>query len=154
VSVLGPQAVAHGTDEGEENTAFGLRRLIRVTPEDTGGTFSAWIEDIPEGAGPPLHIHHDAQELFCVIDGQVRFRCSDREVELGSGGTILIPRGAAHTFKGAGPGTARALVTLTPGRGVGFFREVDAAGLSPERDMDRILKIARQYDLEFAGPPI
>ena len=152
VSSLGPQAVAHQAGEGEENNAFGLRRWIRVTPEDTGGTFSAWVEEIPEGAGPPLHIHHDAQELFCVLDGRVRFRCSDREVELGAGGTVLIPRSARHTFKGMGPGMARALVTLTPGRGVDFFRE--AEGLDPATDMDRIRQIAREYDLEFAGPPL
>ena len=152
-SVLGPQAVVHQAGEGEENNVV-LRRWFHVTPEDTGGTFAAWIEEIPEGAGPPLHIHHDAQEFFAVIEGRLRFRCSGRETEVGPGGTVLIPQHAQHTFKGVGPGTSRVLITLTPGRGIGFFREVEKQGLSPERDMDRILEIARDYDLEFAGPPI
>jgi mannose-6-phosphate isomerase-like protein (cupin superfamily) len=153
MSVLGPQAVVHQPGEGEENRAF-LRRRFHVTPEDTGGTFAAWVEEVPEGAGPPLHIHHDAQEFFCVLEGRVRFRCSGREADVGPGGTVLIPQHAEHTFKGIGPGLSRVLVTLTPGRGIGFFREVERLGLSPERDMDRILAIAREYDLELAGPPI
>lgn len=154
MSVLGPQAVVHDAGEGEENRAFGIARRLRIMPEDTGGTFAAWVEEIPEGVGPPLHIHHDAQELFCVLEGRVRFRCSGREAEVGPGGTVLIPQHAEHTFKGIGPGTSRALVTLTPGRGVGMFSEIEAAGLTPERDMDRIVEIARDYDLELVGPPI
>jgi mannose-6-phosphate isomerase-like protein (cupin superfamily) len=153
-SVLGPQAVIHGAGEGEVNRAFGLPRRILVTPEQTGGTFSAWIDEVPEGAGPPLHVHHDAQEFFCVLEGRVLFRCSGRNAELGPGGTVLIPQRAEHTYKALGPGTTRMLVTITPGRFIGFFRDVEKEGLSPERDMDRITKVARDYDLEFVGPPL
>ena len=151
-SVLGPQAVVHQAGEGEVNRAFGLPRLIRVTPEETGGTFSAWIDEVPEGVGPPLHVHHDAQEFFCVLEGRVLFRCSGRNAELGPGGTALVPQHAEHTYKTLAP--TRMLVTITPGRFIGFFREVEAEGLSPERDMERITTIARDYDLEFTGPPI
>lgn len=151
MSVLGPQAVVHQAGEGQVNTAF-LPRRFRAMPEDTGGTFALWEEEIPEGAGPPLHVHHDAQELFIVLEGRVRFRCSGREVEVGPGASVLIPQHAEHTFKGIGPGTSRALVQLVPGRGVGFFR--DAEGLDPATDMDRIVEIAREYDLEFVGPPL
>lgn len=150
-SALGPQAAVHQAGEGQPNHAF-LTRYLRLLPEDTGGTFALWEEHIPEGVGPPLHIHHDAQEVFVVLEGRVRFRCSGRDAEVGPGGSVLIPQHAEHTFKGLGPGTARVLVQLIPGRGVGFFRETD--GLDPERDMDRIREIAREYDLEFAGPPI
>lgn len=151
MSVLGPQAVVHQAGEGEANHAF-LTRRFRLGPEDTGGTFALWEEEIPEGVGPPLHVHHDAQELFVVLEGRVRFRCSGRDVEAGPGASVLIPQHAEHTFKGLGPGTSRVLVQLIPGRGIGFFRE--AEGLDPETQMDRILEIAREYELEFVGPPI
>ncbi len=87
-----------------------------------------------------------------MLEGRVRFRCSGRDAEVGPGGSVLIPQRAEHSFKGLGPGTARVLVQLIPGRGVGFFRE--AEGLDPDKDMDRISEIARKYDLEFTGPPI
>ena len=152
MSVLGPQAVVHGAGEGEINRAFGMSRQIRLTPEDTGGTFAAWVEEVPEGVGPPLHVHHDAQEFFLVIEGRVRFHCSGREADVGPGGTVLVPQHAQHTFKVLGPGSARMLVTMTPGRFVGFFRE--AEGLDPATEMDRIREIAREYEMEFTGPPL
>ena len=43
---------------------------------------------------------------------------------------------------------------LSPGKGEGFFRDVDAAGLTPPDDMDKIKEIAARYDIEFVGPPI
>lgn len=152
MSVLGPQAVIHGLGEGEANGAFGLRRWFRVTPEHTGGTFTVFEEDVPEGHGPPLHIHHDAQELFVVLSGRVRFRCSDREAEAASGATVLIPQGAEHAFKALED--SRVLVTLTPGGEIDFFRRVEAEGLKPPQDMARITEIARDYHLEFTGPPL
>src|SRR5690606_25510550 len=93
MSVLGPQAVVHQAGEGEANHAF-LTRRFRLMPEDTGGTFALWEEEIPEGVGPPLHVHHDAQELFVVLEGRVRFRCSGRETEAGPGASVLIPQHA------------------------------------------------------------
>lgn len=151
MSVLGPQAIVHRVGEGEANHAF-LTRHFRLGPEDTGGTFALWEEEIPEGVGPPLHIHHDAQELFIVLEGRLRVRCAGRDTEVGAGASVLIPQHAEHTFKGLGPGTTRVLVQLVPGHGVGFFRE--AAGLDPATDMEKITEIARKYDQEFTGPPI
>lgn len=147
-------ALVHGSGEGEANAAFGLRRWFRITPEETGGTFAVFEEEIPEGAGPPLHIHHDAQELFVVLEGAVLFECEGRRAEAGPGASVLIPQHAKHSFKGIGPGTSRALVTLTPGRGIGFFKAVEAEGLDPATDMDRIGELANEYALEFAGPPL
>lgn len=151
-SVLGPQAIVHQPGEGRPNMAFGMAHWIQVTPEDTGGTFAAWIDEVPEGVGPPMHIHHDAQEFFLVMEGRVRFRCSGREVEIGPGATVLVPQHAEHTYKVLGPGPARMLVTITPGRFVGFFTATE--GLDAAKDMDRIREIARDYDLEFTGPPL
>ncbi|KIT17329.1 hypothetical protein [Jannaschia aquimarina] len=53
-----------------------------------------------------------------------------------------------------GPGEARVLIMLPPGKGVGFFRDVAAEGLSPGSDMSRINEIAATYGVEFVGPPI
>jgi hypothetical protein len=44
------------------------------------------------------------------------------------------------------------LVTITPGRFIGFFSATE--GLDPAKDMDCIREIARDYDLEFTGPAL
>lgn len=152
MSVLGPQALIHPSGTGEENRAFGLRRWFRITPEDTGGTFSVFEEEVPAGLGLPRHIHHDAQELFVVLSGRVRFHCSGREGEAGPGATVLIPQHAEHAFNALED--ARLLITLTPGNGIGFFRAVEAERLRPPDDMARIAEIARDYDMAFTGLPL
>lgn len=146
--------VVRRAGEGEANDAFALPRVFKVTAEQSDGALAVWEEEVPPGAGPPLHVHHREQELFVVIDGRVRFRHEDEIVELGAGGVVLIPKGARHTFKNVGDGVARVMVTLTPGGGEGFFKEVMAAGLKAPDDMERIVEIGARYGLEFVGPPL
>ena len=54
-----------------DDQAFGLKRWFLVTSEDTGSSLSTWIEEIPGGAGPPLHVHHRETEVF-TEDGEKR----------------------------------------------------------------------------------
>ncbi|MEM7547199.1 MAG: cupin domain-containing protein [Pseudomonadota bacterium] len=146
--------IVHGPSEGEPNSAFGLQRWFRVTPEMTGGAFCVFEEVIPEGEGPPLHIHYEEHELFTVLSGSVKFHCEGEEAVAGPGFTILIPPGARHAFRGVGPGPSRVSVMLSPGRGEGFFRDVEAEGLSSQKDFPRIKEIAKGYAVEFVGPPL
>jgi len=46
------------------------------------------------------------------FDGELTFRYADREETVGSGTTVFVPAGVAHTYS-AGPG-ARYLIILTP----------------------------------------
>jgi mannose-6-phosphate isomerase-like protein (cupin superfamily) len=152
MSVLGPQALVHGPEGGVFNDANGMKRWFRAMPEDTGGVFATFEEDVPAGSGPPLHIHHDAQELFVVLSGRIRVWCSGREAEAGPGATIVVPQHAEHAFKGLED--SRLLITLIPGGGVGFFQKVAEEGLTPESHMDRITEIAREFHMEITGPPL
>lgn len=147
-------AVVRGPGEGEANGAFGLRRVFKVTEADSGGAFVVFEENIPEGAGPPLHIHHREHEVFTVLEGRIRFRCEGRDFDAEPGTVVMIPPGAPHAFKGIGPGLSRALVTLTPGGAGGFFATVEREGLKPPADMARIREIAATFGLEFVGPPL
>ena len=45
-------------------------------------------------------------------------------------------------------------MTLSPGHGEGFFREVEKVGLSLKDGMDRVNEIAAKYIVEFVGPPL
>jgi len=65
------------------------------------------------GSGPArLHLHHSDDEAWHVLDGELTFRYADREETVGSGTTVFVPAGVAHTYS-AGPG-ARYLIILTP----------------------------------------
>ena len=64
------------------------------------------------GSGPrSLHIHHADDEAWHVLEGTLRFRFADREMDVPAGGTMYVPAGVAHTYRSIG---ARYLLVLTP----------------------------------------
>jgi quercetin dioxygenase-like cupin family protein len=65
------------------------------------------------GSGPPqLHVHHEDDEAWHVIDGQVEFRFADGVEVVGPGSTVFVPAGVAHTYVTSAD--ARYLIVLTP----------------------------------------
>lgn len=140
--------------EGLSNAAFGLPRTFKVLAEDTDGALAVWEESVPEGGGPPLHVHHGQLELFAVLEGRLRFRLDETITEVGTGGIVLIPPGTPHTFRGLAPEGSRCLLTLSPGAGARFFLDVEREGLNPGEHMLRIVEIGQCHGLEFVGPPL
>ncbi|MFQ6549130.1 cupin domain-containing protein [Aestuariibius sp. 2305UL40-4] len=147
-------AIHSALGSGEPNDAFGLQRFFRVTAAETGGTLAIFEEMVPEGAGPPLHIHHTETEVFTVLDGALRFHADGKDITGKPGDIIVIPPGTRHAFKGIAPGTSRVLIQLTPGEGANFFVDIATEDLHPPDDMDRITQIAARYGVEFVGPPL
>lgn len=145
-------AIVRAPGEGLANNAFDLPKIFRATSAETGGAFAVWEDHVPEGSGPPLHIHHAEDELFCVLTGRILLQAGDARAEAGPGWTVTILRGTPHAFRGLEPSTA--MVTLTPGAGAQFFLDVEREGLHAPQDMPRIAKIAAGYGWEFVGPPI
>jgi uncharacterized RmlC-like cupin family protein len=66
------------------------------------------------GAGPSyMHIHRSDDEAWHVLEGSLRFRFADREVDAPAGTTVFVPAGSPHTYwVTAEP--SRYLIFLTP----------------------------------------
>jgi mannose-6-phosphate isomerase-like protein (cupin superfamily) len=62
----------------------------------------------------PLHIHHDDDEAWYVLDGALGVRLADQEIEVTIGGAVLVPRGTPHTYWNARPEPTRYLLVMTP----------------------------------------
>jgi quercetin dioxygenase-like cupin family protein len=91
---------------------------FRAFPDETGGAFSLIDIIVPPGAGAPPHSHPGEQEVFYVLDGQVRFvmgSIGPREIIAGPGDMVTIPDGAIHRFTALGNTPAKMLVIATPG---------------------------------------
>ena len=64
-------------------------------------------------SGPSyLHIHRSDDEIWHVLEGSLRFRFMDHEVDAQAGTTVFVPAGCAHTYRVTGP--SRYLIFLTP----------------------------------------
>ena len=66
-----------------------------------------------EGSDPAyLHVHHMDDEAWHVLEGTLRFRFADREVDAAAGTRVFVPAWIPHTYEAIG--SARYLVILTP----------------------------------------
>jgi mannose-6-phosphate isomerase-like protein (cupin superfamily) len=108
------------------NESFGPTILLRSeASRDRVGIVELAV---PAGwIGPPLH-HHEFDEAFYVLEGEMTFRLGDELVTAGPGTLTFAPGGSHHTLANLGDRPARYLLVCTPG---GFERRFDPEPRGP-----------------------
>ena len=149
-------------DEGEAFWLLGMLQTVKVGRADADGRFGMLEIVVPEGLGSPWHVHPEEDEWFYVLDGNFTFYVGDMRLDLTAGGFAFGPKGVPHTFIGAGPGPARALVGFAPMQFEGFLREVGqvaparvlpAPPAGPPPEIERLAPIAKRNGMVILGPP-
>jgi len=89
---------------------------IATGPRDAAARFAAAGSSLVvrewRGSGPALlHVHHEDDEAWHVLEGRLRFRFADRTVDVEAGGTVFVPAGVAHAYEAI---DARYLILITP----------------------------------------
>lgn len=131
--------------------AFGEEAVFLLTGEQTGGSFTQWVETTPPGAGPPPHWHTNEDEWFYVIEGRVSFLKDGVWHEAGEGAAAFMPRNSVHAFKNIGDTPLRMLITTAPSGFETFFARCAAEFANPAGpDMPRILEISAEHGINFA----
>ena len=127
---------------------------IVLPAAETNGRSAMFRVTTAQPGGPPLHIHHDADEYFYVVAGRVRFHIDGREITVDAGNAAFVPRGSQHSYWVESEEGAEMLTIVAPGGFEGFFEAMAAEALVIPDDMPRITEIAEQFQLEFTGPPL
>jgi quercetin dioxygenase-like cupin family protein len=145
---------------GESDARWMLGGLyeIRVSGEETDGAMTVLEFTIPEGMGPPPHVH-DSAEFVYVLEGTVRFHSEGKTFEAGPGSVVHFPADTEETFEPVG-GTVRLLAVYTPGGIDRFFKEAGEPAESRDvpppmegpPDLERLAAIAEKYGLELRVP--
>lgn len=125
---------------------------ITVDKADSAGLIGVFEGVVPPGGGPPVHIHHNEDEIIHVIDGQYEFWLDGAVSRKGAGSSMFLPRGVPHTFRVVGDRPGRSLTIVTPGGFEGFFLEAAAGDLRIPEHMAQLAELAGRYGLEFLGP--
>jgi mannose-6-phosphate isomerase-like protein (cupin superfamily) len=137
---------------------------VRV-PHNGGEDGISVIETLaPLGDSPPLHVHRTEDEVFHVLEGELRLRAGDGEVRLGAGEAMLAPKGVPHTYRAESAGGARWLVVTRRGDFERFVRALSRPAERPElpapqgppsrEQADALESAAREHGIELVGPPL
>src|ERR671914_1546988 len=154
---------AHQTGEGKALWWIGMLATIKATAEQTGGQYTLVEILAPEGFASPLHVHHQEDEGFWILEGEMTFYVGDQTIKARPGSFLFGPKGVPHAFT-VDSGPARLLFVLSPGGFEGLIREMGepARELSippqpeappDEAEMQRMAAIAARYGNEILGPP-
>ncbi|MDK3258287.1 cupin domain-containing protein [Blastococcus capsensis] len=151
------------TAPGEGTAIWHVDTLMtfKALTEDTGGRLAVWEQLLPRRSSPPLHVHHQEDEAWFVLDGEITFQVGDRAWAATPGSFVWAPRGLPHTFRVDSP-TARVLALAVPGRFDLFARATGRPAEEPTLppppenppDMTALVGAARQHGMEVLGPPL
>lgn len=151
---------AVASDEGEALWFNGGLCIVKARAHETDGRLAAVEFRVPAGFGSPLHIHHHDDEMFLVLDGDVRFRLGAEVIETQVGSLVYGPREVEHSF--TADTDARLLLLFAPAGTEEFFRAAGkpARWVGPpppgEQFLDRqsLAKMGSSYGQDFVGPPL
>lgn len=128
---------------------------VKVSSRDTGGAFAVMEGVTPPLSGPPLHVHHNQDEWWHVLEGDFRFEVDGVEIVAAAGAHVYAPRGSRHTFQNIGETPGRMVVTVVPGGLDLFFEEIrDTVPPGSRPDPAALAPIFERHGMELLGPPL
>ena len=150
-------------EEGLSDVWFygGARIRVKTDGTRTGGRlYQAHLVE-QRGSGPPLHIHHNADETFYVVEGEVDIVVGDVRVEAAPGDFVFGPRGVPHAYVVRSE-EAELFVTFAPASMDGFFEQIggipvvpgEAAPAAAYPDPAEFTGAAAGWGVEIVGPPL
>lgn len=131
----------------------GAPMIIKAGAEDTRGAYAA-IEYSHAAAtpGPPAHVHHDHEEAFIVLEGELTLLVGPQTLTVGPGGFALVPRGTVHRPSNAGDVPVRFLFLISPPL-EGFFLAMEdllrETGGRPATE--QLAELGARWDTAFVG---
>jgi mannose-6-phosphate isomerase-like protein (cupin superfamily) len=93
----------------------------------------------------PLHLHHNDDEIWYVLEGTLCVQIGENEIEAHAGAAVMGPRGMPHTFWNPGPDPVRYLVLMTPNT----YNLIQEMHETSDRSTERLRNIFAKYDCEL-----
>ena len=146
------------SDETIRLGPLGVRFLL--TGDDSRGSIAAFELIVPgaQRLAAPAHSHDHYEETIYGIDGVLTWTVDGKQIDVGPGQALCIPRGAVHRFDNNGSQDVKVLCVVSPAAiGPQYFREsaevINAAAGGPP-DRARMAEIMRRHGLTPAPPPL
>jgi mannose-6-phosphate isomerase-like protein (cupin superfamily) len=106
----------------------GERICIRIPAIATNGAYSVTEVISLPGDSTSIHIHHNEEEHFLMLEGKMKILCGEETFEALPGMLITIHRGVAHAWGNASNEPVRMLIVFTPAGFEEVLRQIAIAG--------------------------
>jgi quercetin dioxygenase-like cupin family protein len=130
-----------------------------VTGDNSAGTVAVFEVVVPGGQSlaAPAHSHSHFEETIYGVYGVLTWTVDGKQINVGPGQALCIPRGAVHRFDNNGSDDVKVFCVITPAAiSPQFFRDsaevINAAAGGPP-DRVKMAEIMRRHGLTPAAPP-
>lgn len=152
--------IAFTQGEGEERWFLGGLSTIKAAADHTAGRVAVTENWAPSGHGSPLHVHHNEDEWFYVLSGELTFWVDGRTIIAAAGSFVYGPRDVPHTFTVTSD-EARFLLVVEPAGFEQFLLELSEPAQSstlPPATVEppapeTMMAAAARYGIEILGSP-
>ena len=156
---MAQQSIDLRVNPSDETIRIGpLAVRFLLTGDNSTGSIAAFEVVVPgaQRLAGPAHSHDHYEETIYGIDGVLTWTVDGKQIDVGQGQALCIPRGAIHRFDNNGAQEVKALCVITPAAlGPQFFREcaevINAAAGGPP-DRAKLAEIMRRHRLTPAPP--
>jgi mannose-6-phosphate isomerase-like protein (cupin superfamily) len=145
--------------EGETVWLLGDTYTLKISGEQTGGAFTLLEAVVPLGGGPPPHIHHLEDEVFVILEGELRVTMEGHTLPAPVGTVISVPKGTQHSYAAVGTVPVRMLFLYIPAGMEKMFGEIGtpaqpgvAAPPATQEDVANLLSAAAKYNFTIVPP--
>ena len=129
-----------------------------LTADNSSGSIAAFELTVPgaQRLAAPAHSHDHFEETVYGIDGVLTWTVDGKQIDVGPGQALCIPRGAIHRFDNNGSQDVKVLCVITPAAiGPQYFRQcaevINAAAGGPPNPA-KMMEIMRGHGLTPARP--
>ena len=125
---------------------------LKISGKDTGGQLAVFEYIGREKIGPTLHMHHDQDEVFSIIEGEYLFQIGEEKFVAKAGDTVFAPRGIPHTWIQLSDQGRQVYMVQPAGRLEVFFLALNELKGPPTDEMVR--KMHEEHGMSVLGPPL
>jgi len=136
------------SNEGKKQIVLGDNQVVKLTGKETNGQFLLIEQEDSPGVCIPMHIHHNEDETFKVIQGELKITIGQQTQILKSGDIAFCPRGIPHSWEVVGSKKMKSILLITPSGLEPMFEELSLLDKFPP-NFTKVASIAKKYDIDF-----
>ena len=126
---------------------------MKISGDDNDGAMAIFEQtSISQGRGTPMHIHHNQDEVFYVVDGKYHFQVGETKYDLSRGDSIFLPRKIQHAWTQLSKKGKMTVIFQPAGKMEDFFKVTDAWTSPPTKK--EIEKVFDEHEMKVVGPPL